>query len=137
MKLLQTVLILILAAQVAQAEDVPPPNPEAVAAIKALGGNVMAIAQNDPHLDVTLHLADKEVTDEALTQVGKLSNVIWLNLARTKITDAGLASIHEMKTLEKFGTQLLSRFEALLLTSQGMARVTVFLNMQTMGCNTP
>ena len=100
MKLLQCVLCLALGATGVLGEDAAtPPNPEAVAAIKALGGNVMAIAQNDPRLDVTLHLADKEVTDEALKSVGKLANVIWLNLARTKITDAGLASIKEMKKI--------------------------------------
>lgn len=83
------------------AQDVPPPNPEAVAAIKALGGNVMPIAQNDAHLDVTLHLASGDVTDDALAQVAKLDGIVWLNLAGTKVTDAGLAQLANLKSLEK------------------------------------
>ncbi len=64
----------LLASTVAVAADAPaPPNPEAVKAVKAVGGNVLAIAQNDPRLDVTLHLADKEVNDAVLVEVAKLS----------------------------------------------------------------
>jgi hypothetical protein len=86
----------------ASAQDKPaPPNAEAVAAIKAIGGNVMPLAQNDGRLDVTLHLSDKEVKDDALAQVEKLSPVAWLNLANTEITDAGLAHLANLKTLEK------------------------------------
>ena len=93
-----------LAVSVLRADDkpqVPPPNAEAVAAIKALGGNVMQIAQNDAHLDVTLHLASSDVTDDALAQVAKLEGVVWLNLAGTKITSAGLAHIKGMKSLQR------------------------------------
>ncbi len=75
MRMWHCALVVILGTGMVRAEDAAPPNPEAVAAVKALGGNVMAIAQNDPRLDVTLHLADKDVTDEVLPQVAKLQNV--------------------------------------------------------------
>lgn len=91
----------LLLAGTAVADEAPKPDPEVVKAIRALGGNVMEIAQNDSRLDVTLHLADQDVTDEHLQLVAKLPNVVWLNLAGTKITDAGLAAIKELKTLEK------------------------------------
>ncbi|TWT55610.1 Leucine Rich repeats (2 copies) [Thalassoglobus neptunius] len=72
-----------------------------VQAIKKVGGNVMAIAQNDPRLDVTLHLADQDVTDPILEHVAALENVAWLNLAGTKISDDGLAHLSDLKSLEK------------------------------------
>lgn len=74
---------------------------QATAALKALGGNVMKIAQSDPRLDVTLHLADQEINDDALAHVAKLPQVAWLNLAGTKITDAGLAHLSGLSELEK------------------------------------
>jgi hypothetical protein len=77
------------------------PNPEAVAAIRKVGGNVLKISQNDPRLDVILHLAGGEVTDEVLAHVARLEGVAWLNLAGTKITNEGLAQLAELKTLEK------------------------------------
>lgn len=129
MKLWQFVLCLTLFAPGVRAEDTPaPPNPEAVAAIKALGGNVMAIAQNDPRLDVTLHLADKDVTDDALVSVAKLTNVLWLNLARTKITDGGLAAIKDMKTLERLHLEKTSIGDAGLEHLKGLENLT-YLNL--------
>ncbi len=129
MNLMRYLLCLALVSTGVRAEDAPtPPNPEAVAAIKALGGNVMAIAQNDPRLDVTLHLADKEVNDQALASVGKLANVVWLNLARTKITDAGLASIKEMKTLERLHLEKTGITDAGLPHLAGLENLT-YLNL--------
>src|SRR5215218_5616089 len=95
-------LLVLGAAAATIAADAPaPPSPEAVNAVKAVGGNVLAIAQNDPRLDVTLHLADKDVTDAVLPEVAKLPSVASLNLAKSKITDGGLAAIAGMTTLEK------------------------------------
>ena len=74
---------------------------QAVDALKALGGNVMPIAQNDDRLDVTLHLADQDVTDEHLALVAQLPKVAWLNLAGTKVTDAGLEHLAGLTILEK------------------------------------
>lgn len=101
-KLLSTVVLLGWLAcipQVLQAQSAP--NPEAVAAIRKAGGNVLKISQNDPRLDVILHLAGGEVTDEVLAHVARLEGVAWLNLAGTKITNDGLAQLAELKTLEK------------------------------------
>src|SRR5690606_7296990 len=83
------------------AQEATKPDPEAVQAIRAIGGNVMELAQNDARLDVTLHLADQDVTDEKLVPLSKLTNAVWLNLAGTKITDKGLAAIKDLKSLEK------------------------------------
>jgi hypothetical protein len=92
-------------------------------ALRKLGGNVIAVAQNDPRLDVTLNLAGDAVTDEALTHVAQLPSVIWLNLAGTKITDAGLAKIAGMKSLEKL------HLEKTLIGDEGLAHLAGLENL--------
>jgi len=102
---LSTLLVLLAAPlradDPAPAEPVAPPDPAVVKQLRDAGGNVMQIAQNDPRLDVTLHLSDKDVTDETIAIVSKLPGTAWLNLAGTKITDAGLASLAPLTGLEK------------------------------------
>ena len=111
-----------------EAASAPTPDPEVVQAIRALGGNVMEIAQNDPRLDVTLHLADKEITDEHLQLVARLPNVVWLNLAGTKITDAGLAAIKDLKTLEKLHLERTGIGDAGLAHLAGLEKLS-YLNV--------
>jgi len=101
---------------------------QAVEALKALGGNVMPIAQNDDRLDVTLHLTDQDVTDEHLALVAQLPKVAWLNLAGTNITDAGLQHLAEMTMLEKL------HLEKTAITDSGLEQLTklkslVYLNL--------
>jgi hypothetical protein len=108
------------------ADDVatPQPDPAVVEALRAAGGNVLEIAQNDPRLDVSLHLADQEITDEHLKLVAQLPNVVWLNLAGTKITDAGLATLAEMKSLEKL------HLEKTAIGDAGLAHLAGLTNLQ-------
>lgn len=104
------------------------PDPQVIAAIKAVGGNVLAIAQNDPRLDVSLHLADKEVNDALLAEVAKLPNVVWLNLAGTKITDAGLQHLAGMKSLEKLHLERTNIGDAGLVHLRGLENLS-YLNL--------
>ncbi len=112
--------------------DEPPakPNADAVNALRALGGNVMEIAQNDPRLDVTLHLADQDVTDAHLDHVVQLggAGVVWLNLAGTKITDAGLAKLAGLKSLEKLHLEKTGITDAGLAHLAGLSKLT-YLNL--------
>lgn len=101
---------------------------QSTTAIKALGGSVMALAQNDPRLDVTLHLADKEVTDEALVEIAKLPGVVWLNLAGTKITDDGLKHLAGIKTLEKLHLEKTGISDAGLAHLKGLEKLA-YLNL--------
>ncbi len=85
----------------APATDAPaaPANPEAVAAIEAIGGTVMPLAMNDDSLVVDFHLGGTALTDDGLAHVKVLPKVYELNLKDTQITDAGLAQLAELGTL--------------------------------------
>ncbi len=85
----------------APAPEAPPAtaNPEAVAAIEAIGGTVMPLAMNDDSLVVDFHLGGTSLTDDGLAHVKVLPKVYELNLKDTQITDAGLAQLAELGTL--------------------------------------
>ena len=68
--------------------------------IEKAGGHVIAIAQNDNRLDVDFHLQSSDVTDQSLVSLEGLKNIYSLNLGKTKITDAGLAHIEGLASLE-------------------------------------
>jgi hypothetical protein len=74
---------------------------QAIAAIRAAGGQVLEIAQNDPRLDVAFHLASEEITDEDLQPLRHLSDVVHLNLRGTQITDDGLQYIAHLDQLAR------------------------------------
>ncbi|MEZ6065517.1 MAG: hypothetical protein R3B90_07340 [Planctomycetaceae bacterium] len=99
------------------------PDPAVVKALSEAGGNVLELAQNDPRLDVSLHLASQEITNDHLTLVARLPDVVWLNLAGTKITDDGLAAIAEMKSLEKL------HLEKTGIGDAGLAHLTKLENL--------
>lgn len=111
-----------------ESEGLTPEQQQAVDALKALGGNVMPIAQNDDRLDVTLHLADQDVTDEHLALVAQLPKVAWLNLAGTKITDAGLQHLAGLTTLEKLHLEKTAITDAGLEHLKGLKSL-VYLNV--------
>jgi hypothetical protein len=111
------------------AADPPPkPDPAVVKALRSVGGNVMEIAQTDSRLDVTLHLADQDVTDDHLRLVAQLPNVAWLNLAGTKITDEGLAVLKTLEGLEKLHLERTGIGDAGLAHLTGLKKL-VYLNV--------
>ena len=73
----------------------------AVAAIKKLGGSVLEVAQNDGRLDVAYHLADGKIGDKQLEPLKKIKHIHSLNLRGTEVTDAGLAAIAGLGSLER------------------------------------
>lgn len=97
-------LLALLGAATGAAQDRPQRSAEqlqAIAAIRAAGGQVLEIAQNDPRLDVAFHLASDEITDEDLQPLRQLNDVVHLNLRGTKITDAGLQHIAHLDQLAR------------------------------------
>ena len=70
---------------------------EALKRIEAAGGRVQQISSADSTREASFYLAGKKITDEHLQDLGAVQNVIWLNLANTKVTNDGLKNIAEMK----------------------------------------
>ncbi len=65
----------------------------AIQAVKTSGGRVATISASDERREVSFYLSDKPIGDEELAPLKKISNVVWLNLANTKITNDGLKHI--------------------------------------------
>ena len=132
-------LAAVLFAPVLPAPDDPPAVPplsaadrEAIAAVEALGGQVVTLAQNDARLDVSYHLGDVTLTAEHLDalvpladrlhelnlrgtafddgmsgSLAGLTNLRRLHLERTRITDAALdavGSLGRLESLNLYGT---------------------------------
>lgn len=80
---------------------------DVVEKIEAAGGRVMQISSADSTREVSFYLAGKKIEDQHLKDLGNVSDVIWLNLANTAVTDDGLKEIAGMKLqklhLEKTG----------------------------------
>lgn len=97
----------LVAAGSLQAQETQPPaesspaEQAAITKVRESGGQVLEIAQNDPRLDVAFHLADGEISDAALEPLKDMPNTTWLNLRGTAVTDAGLAHLAPLKSLEK------------------------------------
>ena len=80
---------------------------EAIKKVEAVGGRVLQISSADSNREVSFYLAGEKVKDEHIKDLGAVQNVIWLNLANTKVTNDGLQHIRGMKLaklhLEKTG----------------------------------
>lgn len=75
---------------------------ETIKKVSSEGGNLMAIAQDTPQLRFSALNVAKEFDDknlETLKPVGE--HILWLNLARTQVTDKGLAGLQSMKNLTR------------------------------------
>ena len=72
----------------------------AVAAIEALGGSAVPIAEDSAGLEVHFELLGESFGDEQLAVLGECSEaVVWLNLAGTGVTDRGIAWLTNLPNL--------------------------------------
>ena len=70
--------------------------------VNAGGGNLMAIAQNTPQLRFSALNVAKEFGDQHLVPLKPVGeHILWLDIARTQVTDSGLANVAAMKNLTK------------------------------------
>ncbi len=82
--------------------EVPPADPKALAALEKLGLLAMPIAQNTNALYVNASYAGDKFGDEQVKALAGVSGqLLWLNLARTKVTDAGLAEVAQCAKLTR------------------------------------
>src|SRR5688572_270756 len=81
-------------AQEEQLPTVPAADAAAVQKINALGGGAMPLAANTNLLSVNFSLAGSKIDDAALDSLkGVSEQLVWLNLANTAVTDAGLKAL--------------------------------------------
>ena len=91
-----------LAALQPKLPEVPPADPKALAALQKLGLLAMPIAQNTNALYVNASYAGDKFGDEQVKALASVSGqLLWLNLARTKVTDAGLAEVAKCAKLTR------------------------------------
>ena len=80
--------------------QIPPPPPEAVAALEALGVLVGSLAQNTPLMRVDFSPVADKTEDKHLGLLTPVAEQLrWLNLARTDVSDAGLEPLAQFRNL--------------------------------------
>ena len=97
----------------------PPPLPElpkdfvpsaaetnAIAAIAKSGVDVRLIAQNGPWREGNFRLSGSNVTDAVIAPLKDVTSLVELNLATTKVTDAGLSAVDGLGYLQNLQLQL-------------------------------
>ena len=97
--LISTISLSILSFTSAADKKTDPAIEQAKSKIRAAGGSVLELAQNDDRLEVAFHLSDQKITDETLKTLAGLTKVTALNLRGTDVTSAGLAQLKGLKGL--------------------------------------
>lgn len=112
-----------------QEEMVPPAPPEAVARLAETGALVMPIAMDTNRLTVSFIGRAAEVGDEEVNLIAPLAEqVTWLNLARTGVTDAGLAPLSTFGNLTQLHLELTGVGDAALAHLSGLEKLE-YLNL--------
>jgi YHS domain-containing protein len=107
--------------------DLPAADPDAaaaeeraLAALRAAGGLATRVSQNSRAVDVNLSLLGQKVTDDTLALLAGLEDsLVWLNLSRTQVTDAGVAA-----HLPRFPRLLRINLASTRLTDAGLSALT-------------
>jgi hypothetical protein len=82
--------------------EVPPADPKALAALRKAGVLAMPIAQNTNAIYVNASYAGKAFDDQKLQLLNPLAKqLLWLNLARTGVTDKGIESLAKLTLLNR------------------------------------
>lgn len=124
--------------QPAAAAEVPPPpelegveeaKPETIAKVEQAGGLVMPLYAGSPLLSVSFPTGRENVNDETTAVLVDLApQLVWLDLGRTKVTDAGLENVGKLKNLERLHLELTDTTDAGVAKLAGLSRLT-YLNL--------
>ena len=75
---------------------------ETIGRVEKSGASLMAIAQDTPELRFSALNVSKDFTDEKLAELKPIASQIkWMDLARTQVTDKGLAHVAGMPNLTR------------------------------------
>jgi hypothetical protein len=91
--------VLCLAPGIIRAQENP--DDVAIAKVKHAGGQVYRISAAESFREICFHLSSSPVGDEQIALAANVPEVIWLNIAGTKITNDGLKAVGGMKQLRR------------------------------------
>ena len=74
-------------------QDKDSPETQAIKQVEASGGRVLKISAADESKEVSFYLSSKPIGDNQIANLNSIPNIIWLNLAGTEVTDAGLKQL--------------------------------------------
>lgn len=95
-------LVAFAGAQEEQLPTAPPADAAALQKINTLGGGAMPLAANTNLISVNFSLAGLKIDDAALESLkGVSEQLVWLNLANTSVTDAGMKNLAGFKNLRR------------------------------------
>ena len=101
----------------------------AVAELEARGGRAVTVAQNDPRLDVSLHLGDATVDAATFDVLAKLSDRLReLNLRGTAVDDALARKLTLLPNLERLHLERTEITDAALVPVGTLENLT-YLNL--------
>ena len=114
-----------LAALQPQLPKVEPANAKALEEIQKIGVLAMPIAQNTNALYINgSYVGEKFGDEQAKKLVGVSDQLLWLNLARTKVSDAGLSEVSKLSKLTRL------HLENTGITDTGLAHVSKLANLE-------
>jgi YHS domain-containing protein len=129
---MKTLLAFLLAAGAAVAQDfptVPAADGAALDKLNQAGAVALPVAANTNVVSVNFSMAQSKANDAALEGLKPLAaQVVWLNLAGTAVTDAGLASLGALKNLQRLHLERTAVTDAGLAQLKGLADLR-YLNL--------
>ncbi len=98
---------------------------ETIGRVQESGASLMPIAQDTPELRFSALNVAKEFSDDGITVLKPVEDQVkWVDLARTQVTDAGLAHLKGMKNLTRL------HLENTKVTDAGLAHLSTLTNLE-------
>lgn len=102
---------------------------ETIGRVEKTGASLMAIAQDTPELRFSALNVSKEFSDDKLAELKPIASQIkWMDLARTQVTDKGLAHVAGMTNLTRLHLENTTVTDAGLDSLKGLANLE-YLNL--------
>jgi hypothetical protein len=122
-------VVALAVAQEEQLPTAPPADAAAIQKINALGGGAMPLAANTNLISVNFSLVGSKIDDAALESLkGVGEQLVWLNLANTAVTDAGLKGLAGFKNLRRLHLEKTGVGDEGLASVKGLAELQ-YLNL--------
>lgn len=102
---------------------------QVMAKIGARGGLALRVAANTPAIETNFSLLGAAAADADLALLAGLEkNLVWLNLSRTSVTDAGVATLSNFSQLRRLNLSNTKITDAALASLSGLERLE-YLNL--------